>query len=105
MWPFRRRNPAKPVSESGDDAPLPLVEQIAMLARRQDALEMEFASWTDKIANWAARQRRRDAVAMQALAKDEAPNGASAEPAIEPSQEWTREQKKAALRARLRGTA
>lgn len=101
MGLFRRRKPAEPAQDDDQQLELPLRELVAQCVRRQDALDAEFASWTDKLTQWFARQRRRDQIAVaQAMEQGAAP----ATPVdIPPSAEFTREQKKAALRQRLRG--
>lgn len=98
---FRRRKPAEPASESDEQLELPLRELVMQCVRRQDALDAEFASWTDKLTQWFARQRRRDQIAVAQAMEQGAPPAAA--PDIPPSAEFTREQKKAALRQRLRG--
>lgn len=101
MGLFRRRKSAEPAQDDDPQLELPLRELVAQCIRRQDALDAEFASWTDKLTNWFARQRRRDQIAVaQAMEQGAAPATAVD---IPPSAEFTREQKKAALRQRLRG--
>lgn len=98
---FRRRKPAQPADDDDPQLELPLRELVAQCIRRQDALDAEFASWTDKLTQWFARQRRRDQIAVaQAM---EQPSAPQLPLDIPPSAEFTREQKKAALRKRLRG--
>lgn len=98
---FQRRKPAQPSDVDDLEQELPLRELVAQCIRRQDALDAEFASWTDKLTQWFARQRRRDQIAVaQAM---EQPSAQQSPPDIPPSAEFTREQKKAALRQRLRG--
>lgn len=102
MGLFRRRNQPQLAHEIDQDEELPLRELVAQCIRRQDALDAEFASWTDKLTQWFARQRRRDQIAVaQAMEQSSAPQ--QLPPDIPPSAEFTREQKKAALRQRLRG--